>query len=267
MKILIVLEGERTEPNFFQSFLPKFDLNAELCVVGTNLYTLYHRCKLYNFECDVKDVLKELVKDESIIKLLDQNFAYTYLVFDADLHHKAPEQRNQSIPIEDLVNKNFSQLIEMAKHFSNETDPSIGRLYINYPMMESYRYCDDFYDSNYLSALVSVDEIRNFKQLASKMKQSGIPLEKYERNNFTNLIYMNVKKLKLLSSESIRAFPSYDEYQKISESKMIAENQYEKVKTEQQLYVLNTSLFIVLDYFGNKNGFYDTLTGTSKANM
>ena len=28
MKILIVLEGERTEPDFFQSLLQKFELNA-----------------------------------------------------------------------------------------------------------------------------------------------------------------------------------------------------------------------------------------------
>lgn len=47
MRILIVLEGERTEPDFFQSILQRFELNAELCVVGTNLYTLYHKCKEY----------------------------------------------------------------------------------------------------------------------------------------------------------------------------------------------------------------------------
>ena len=33
MRILIVLEGERTEPDFFQSILQRFELNAELCVV------------------------------------------------------------------------------------------------------------------------------------------------------------------------------------------------------------------------------------------
>ena len=57
MRILIVLEGERTEPDFFQSILQRFELNAELCVVGTNLYTLYHKCKEYFFDCDIKDVL------------------------------------------------------------------------------------------------------------------------------------------------------------------------------------------------------------------
>ena len=49
MRILIVLESERTEPDFFQSILQKFELHAELCVIGTDLYTLYHKCEEYSF--------------------------------------------------------------------------------------------------------------------------------------------------------------------------------------------------------------------------
>ena len=142
MKILIVLEGERTEPDFFQSLLQKFELNAELCVVGTNLYTLYHRCKKYDFECDIRDVLKELIKDNATQAMLEQRFACTYLVFDADLHNKAPDQRGKTISPEKLIEDNFQKLLEMAEYFTDETDPSVGRLYINYPMMESFRYCD-----------------------------------------------------------------------------------------------------------------------------
>lgn len=110
INILIILEGERTETDFFESLLQKFDLQAKLCVVGTNLYTLYHKCKQYHFDCDVKDVLKELV-NETTKEMLNQKFTYIYLVFDADLHHKAPEQRGQSIPIEVLIKQNFLQLI------------------------------------------------------------------------------------------------------------------------------------------------------------
>lgn len=185
MKILIVLEGERTESDFFQSILQKFDLNAELCIVGTNLYTLYHKCKEYHFECNIRDVLRELVKDDATKITLEQKFAYTYLVFDADLHHKAPNQRGTAIPIEELLTVNFPKLIEMAAYFTDETDPSIGRLYINYPMMESFRYCDKFDDDQYLSATISINTIRDFKQLASQMKLTGIPITKYEKVDFT----------------------------------------------------------------------------------
>ena len=260
IKILIVLEGERTESDFFESILGKFELNAELLVVGTNLYTLYHKCRLYDFECDVKDVLKEIIKDESKKDLLDQKFTYTYLVFDAELQHKAPDQRGKSIFAEDLVSQNFPKLIEMANHFTDETDPSIGRLYINYPMMESFRYCDDFDDDNHLSSTVSIYEMRNFKQIASRMKLSGISPSKYEQTDFLNLIKMNIKRLMSLSDLEDNDFPLYSTYMRISESKTIAENQIIMVKNNQELYIINTSLFIILDYFGNRNGFYDDLT-------
>ena len=106
MRILIVLEGERTEPDFFQSILQR-------CVVGTNLYTLYHKCKEYFFDCDIKDVLKELIRDDETKKRLDQKFAYTYLVFDADLHHKAPEQRGLSVSTKELLADNFPNILQM----------------------------------------------------------------------------------------------------------------------------------------------------------
>ena len=208
INILIILEGERTETDFFELLLQKFVLQAKLCVVGTNLYTLYHKCKQYHFDCDVKDVLKELV-NETTKEMLNQKFTYIYLVFDADLHHKAPEQRGQSIPIEVLIKQNFLQLIEMAYHFTDETDTFIGRLYINYPMMESYRYCDMFDDENYLSATVSITQMRNFKRLASKMKLSGIKPSKYERTDFSNLIRMNVKRLQLMGNENLDSNLSY----------------------------------------------------------
>ncbi len=38
----------------------------------------------------------------------------------------------------------------MVNYFVDETDPSIGKLYINYPMMESYRDCDTFFEEDYL---------------------------------------------------------------------------------------------------------------------
>lgn len=257
MKILIVLEGERTESSFFQSILAKFDLKADLYIVGTNLYTLYHKCKDYDFECDVRDVLKELVKDNETKMILEQKFAYTYLVFDADLHHKAPEQRGIDVQVVDLVTANFPKLIEMAKHFSNETDPSIGRLYINYPMMESFRYCDKFDDND--KSKIQIDSINVFKELASKRKLAGIPIIKYTKADFINLIKMNIKRLESLLNDYFDSFPTYQIYQTISESQRITLKQYEMIQNEQQLHVINTSIFIILDYFGNRNNFYDDI--------
>lgn len=103
------------------------------------------------------------------------------MVFDADLHHKAPEQRGLSVSTKELLADNFPKLIEMAEHFTDETDPSIGRLYINYPMMESFRYCNTFDDDQYLSATIPIAMLGKFKSLASQMKLSGIAVTEYKK--------------------------------------------------------------------------------------
>ena len=42
----------------------------------------------------------------------------------------------------------------MLDFFNDETDQ--GKLFINYPMMESYRDCDAFFDENIEKAITSV---------------------------------------------------------------------------------------------------------------
>lgn len=109
------------------------------------------------------------------------------MVFDADLHHKAPKQRGLSVPTKELLADNFPKLIEMAKHFTDETDPSIWRLYINYPMMESFRYCNTFDDDQYLSATIPIAMFGKFKSLDSQMKLSGIAVTKYKKRRFRKI--------------------------------------------------------------------------------
>lgn len=256
--ILLVIEGERLEHNFFSHYLKKFNVNAHLCVVGANIHMLYSKCKSYGFDCDVKDILKEMVRDD-VKSSLEQKFAYTYLVFDADLHHKNIEQRGKTIDIETIIDGNFPQLIEMVKHFTDETDPSIGKLYINYPMMESFRYCNRFNDDAFLSATIPIESISDFKQLASKMALSGRVIENYTRDNFVDLIRMNVLRLESLLNKDIRRFLSYDEYIEASDAVKIADNQHERMLNDKEIHVLNSSIFLILDYFGNKDKFYENL--------
>lgn len=72
----------------------------------------------------------------------------------------------------------------MAEYFTDETDPSIGRLYINYPMMESFRYCDTFKDDQYLSTTIPIGALHNFKRFASERKLSGISITTYQKDEF-----------------------------------------------------------------------------------
>ena len=172
--ILIIVEGARTEPAFFNRLLGVFDQNFEIYCFGTNIYTLYKRMKEIEFNGDLKSVLIELHPEQR--ELLSKKFAYTYLVFDCDVHHPKKEDIRC---IEEIIADNFSKLREMAEYFVDETDPSVGKLYINYPMMESYRDCDDFFDENYKSTMVSLPAILSYKKDVGKRKLSRVRVDSY----------------------------------------------------------------------------------------
>lgn len=255
MKILVIVEGINTEKDLFSCLFDRFGIQAEIVVASTNLYSLYDKMKYYHFECDVKDAVKELMPPDKDRSLLDQKFAYTYLVFDSDLQHKTPKQRGTEIPIEELIEDNLNRLEEMAEYFTDETDPSIGRLYINYPMMESFRYCDSFSDESYLDSMIEIDKMANFKSAASKKKLAGVQIQKYTKDNFLDLIRLNIRKLGILFDK--RNILPYSKYQILSQPDTIAKKQHESVNCCQSLSILNTSLLIIVDYFGNRNGFYN----------
>lgn len=261
-KILLIVEGAKTEPAFFKGLLRQFGLEAELFVVGTNLYSLYAKCKAYEFACDIRDVLREIVPDEEICETLyHEKFTYTYLVFDADLHNKSPHLRKikHDVTIADRLTDNFPKLIEMAEHFTDETDPTIGRLYINYPMMESYRYCDTCEEEGYPAPEIPIDKMAEFKKCASTKCLAGKNIDTYTRADFTNLICMNLGRLKSVAAPCFDILTDYETYLNVSTAKYIADCQAVKINNEAKLYVLNTSLFLIVDYYGNQNGFYDTV--------
>lgn len=45
----------------------------------------------------------------------------------------------------------------------------------------------------------------------------------------------------------------------LSQGSAILARQQEMTSTERKVCVINTSLFLMLDYFGNRDGFYDSV--------
>lgn len=187
--------------------------------------------------------------------MLSKKFAYTYLIFDCDAHHS---RKNESRTQEEIVLDNLAKLSEMAKYFVDETDPSIGKLYINYPMMESYRDCDTFFEDDYASAKVSIEELSTYKNRVAKKKLSSIHVDKYTKEQFSLLILQNLYKLNIIHRK-IWDKPDYDTYLKCSDSECILSEEKNLIVNEKFLSVINTSLFMITDFYGNRNGFYDGL--------
>ena len=251
--ILIVVEGQKTEPIFFKRIAEVFHLDFNIYCLRTNIYTLYTRMKAYDFSADIKDILAELHPDER--ENLSKKFAYTYLIFDCDAHHPKKHDKRKTI---DVLHDNFDRLEKMADYFVDETDPAIGKLYINYPMMESFRDCDSFFDAHYQLAEVRIEDVSIYKQIVGSKKLCRLHVDKFERKHFDSLILQNLHKLSMIHSNRWIK-PDYKSYLRISDSKMLLSKEQELIQSKNVISVINTSLFLIVDYFGNKNSFYDEL--------
>ena len=259
-KVLMIVEGESLEPKFFEQLKKVFGIGVEIYMVGANIYRLYQELEKYEFNCDIKDILPDIGNHiEGIEELLSQRYAYTYLVFDFDAHHR--ERGEEGLDIDTIVSNNVEKLEKMAAYFVDETDPSIGKLYINYPMMESYRDASCFFDEGYRDNEITIDDIGQYKSIAGKKCLASINVKRYTRENFADLTRMNVFKLYKICVGKWAAM-TYEEYTSASKADVILGCQAERVRRERILDVINTSLFLVVDYFGNQKGFFDhVMTG------
>lgn len=250
--ILLIVEGEKTEPALLGSLLNKFQMTAEFVVFKTNIYALYKILKKANFMLNIKDVL--IAKYPGEKQKLSRNFTYTYLVFDCDAHHP---RRNETRNRKQIFMDNFYKLEEMSKHFTDETDPTIGKLYINYPMIESFRDCDNFFDKNYSMRSFSIYQT-NYKKWVGQRKLCGRSIDKFTKDEFSKLMLQNIYKANEVMTSSWSK-PSYGDYKKQITTEKICSKEHDLVKTQDLVMVLNTCLLLVVDYFGNTNGFYDSL--------
>lgn len=251
--VLVVVEGNKTESRFFKRIAEVFDQKFDVYCLGTNIYSLYKRMKDIDFNGNLKDVLAEIHPDQKDI--LSKKFAYTYLIFDCDAHHT---KKDETRSIGEIVLHNIQKLGEMAEYFIDETDPTIGKLYINYPMMESYRDCDEFFENKYAEAGVSITDLPNYKKHVSTRKICRFHVDQYTKEQFVLLILQNIYKLNKIYNDSWDKL-NYEEYRKCSDTSNILSMQKKLIKSTGLISVINTSLFMITDFYGNKDGFYDSL--------
>lgn len=258
LKMLIVVEGEKREKPFLQQLIQLYGINAELYVFHANIYNLYLAMEHIDFNGDLRDVLAGLpcMQGQDLDALRQTNFAYTYLIFDCDAQHTLDEGKDKDRPIDEIMKGNFQRLEKMLDYFTNETDPTVGKLYVNYPMMESYRHCDDFFDENYRIARVRIDDMKRYKEITGHSKLANRRVDTFTKENFTALLRMNIYKLNAMLGSGWES-PPYKTYRALSEQTGIALHQKEQVAATRCMDVLNTTLFLLADYYGNRNGFYD----------
>lgn len=264
-KILVVAEGEKRERPFLQQAFKLYGVNADLYVFHANIYNLYRAMEELDFCGDLRDVLGTLpcMKNQDLKTLQETRFAYTYLIFDCDAQHTMDEKKDKFRLIDETVQVNFQRLSKMVAYFTNETDPAVGKLYVNYPMMESYRDCENFFDENYRYTQVCIDDIGQYKAITGKRKLANVRIDKFSKENFSDLLRMNVYKLNSMLGDGWENL-TYAKYQILSEQRKIAAYQQNLTAGTRNMDVLNTTLFLLADYYGNRDGFYSTvMAGTA----
>ncbi len=242
-KVLLIVEGEVTEVELFSQINKLFfdsGTKLEFFPYRTNIYSLYNLIKSYEGWTDTVAVLKTLTNDIRKKELLDNNFAEIYLIFDAEFQDPAFK---------------FEKIRDMLAMFDDETE--LGKLYINYPMVESYRDHKYYLVNDYFDRDVKIN-ILNSKNYKSLVRTRGYTkkIHKYTATDFNKTCLLNVLKAGYLVKKRQDKM-SYEEYRHNISQNAILDVEEEFVKKRKKVSVLNTCVFFLVDYFGRK--FYDVL--------
>lgn len=261
-KTLVIVEGKRTEPVLFRRMAAVFGMDMDVYSVGGNIYAIYRILKSERFEANVKDVAAEMSGSDEDREILAQDFADTFLVFDCDPHHT--DGRGEApLPVGRIVERNFGRILEMARHLDDSTDPTKGKLFVNYPMVEAFRDCDDFFDPAFERTDVPVEEIAAYKRRVASRKLNRFHPGSFSRGQFESLVRMNVFKLSSLNGTGFGPVP-YETFLRQSGCGPIAQRERELVRATARMPVLCPSLFLPVDYFGNKDGAFDRIAGRNE---
>lgn len=243
--ILFVFEGQKAEPMVFRSLEQLFFSGEEVRMVkcSYDLPTLYKRLKDNGY-----DLFRSLPLSENGIEVpedarLDTLFSQIFLFFDYDFQNRMGIDRLNGI------------LKEMLDFFDNETDN--GKLYVNYPMVESLKYTKTLPDANYWRYTVSraICVEHRFKSEAEtfacaeakgyKFIDLSRTSEDIVKNNWMLLKAQNVRKANYIISGK-NAWPANKE--DVSQYALFKAQNAKYVSTNDEVAILNSFPIFIYDY-------------------
>jgi hypothetical protein len=273
--ILFIFEGKDDEPRLYKTLkeIFHFELNEEeiLHYYCSNIFSLYDKIKEYGvFDGSVNliNVLKEEAAKHKEVKSDLDRIKYSYEVseifmfFDYDIRKK--DEKNKL-----TIEQQNAKILELFSYFENESLDSERngiKLYINYPMIESYRFFkkelpdEDF--KNYTFNLMSeksfkqiVNEesfYKNLNYLCFDLNKSGeLKISDDEKRtnkikqNWLHLKELNIKKAHFICTDNY----SIPENKDSINQRNIFDNQIEKYVTlNNEVAVLNAFPLFWFEY-------------------
>lgn len=264
--ILFVFEG-KDDKTYFESierlFFPEKS-ETFLCTYNSNIYSLYTKLKAHDalkemLEVDTVSVLKEILLekgDETLKDIREDEVSEIYLFFDYDFQEDSR-----------TLEENNNRLSELLEYFADETGR--GKLYINYPMVESLRYTKELPDNDYWSYTVSRQKCQEekFKHQVHEFSFYGGNLEylvltikpaddetkiqqkaNTAKANWLHLVTMNTSKANYICNDKNELPDEVNSQQDIFDSQLSKYVNTEKCKVA----ILNAFPLFLFDYFGKK---------------
>lgn len=244
--ILFVFEGSVAEPQIFESMNKLYFSQEEVKIVCCkyDLPTLYSHL----VKCEY-DLFRSLpLKENGIIipenKRIDTLFSQIFLFFDYDFQHHGGLEYVNNI------------LDEMLDFFDDETEN--GKLYINYPMVESLKYTKQMPDNDFYHYIATREDCakHKFKSIAETFAYSKakayrfIDLNKTDESdvlgNWELLKGQNVKKANYIVNDIIDFPTSKDD---INPKQIFDAQKTKYVSQSESVAILNSFPIFLYDYF------------------
>lgn len=262
--ILLIVEGDTIETAFFRAISSAFGIKARVVPYRTNIYKLYDALKQTGFNANVCGILKESAEEKDK-GLFDEKYAAIYLIYDADFQHC--DKGENALTIDQRIEKNLPRLEEMAAYFINETDDGVGKLFINYPMMEAYRDCDCFFEDVYRDRNVPIDVLMHdgYKSVVSHRRVNGKAVRQLTEGDFRDIVRCALYKYSFIIGMGWSALPYLDFIKNLFPS-ILLDFEKKGLLDSRIVRVINSSVLFVLDYKGNKDDFYNKLANMASPN-
>ena len=255
-KALFIVEGKSAEKRIVNNLVRCLgeisNLNIQTVSVSANIHMLYRKLEENNFFLNITDAICGLqdVSEEDKKVLSEGPFAFKYLVFDLDLQH-------YDLNKGDSIQKGLAEIEEMLRYFQNETDESGGKLYINYPMLESYRDCRSFFEEEYSTKSVKLNECVDYKTIVGE-RGNNQNINTYSHEDFTDLICMNLYKLNQITKGTWSKM-GFSQYRDVTRMNLLFNREKLSITNDRIIKVINSLMFFPIDYLGNRHGYYDNL--------
>ena len=246
---LLIVEGKHEKDELFKLLFqcfPEMKISRDdIWIYGTNIYMLYDDIvKEYGEQWEKDDIDLPFVisKKQGMVPLrYKEDFTNIMLVFDYERH-----------------DTNFSEdkIIRMQKSFMDSTD--MGKLYINYPMVESLKYTKQMPDNEFYNYIATREDCAShkFKSKAETFAYSKAKAYRFIDLNKTNeaevaanwvlLKGQNVKKANYIVND-IMDFPTSKDA--ISQRQIFNAQKTKFVRPSESVSILNSFPIFLYDYF------------------